>query len=89
MKLTKREQRLLSYVGYTDKDIEKIKTVCRFCKITKGARDERITHKDFIKQWGKDNFLLNLARAVFHYSSSYIPAKNIYFIFDCYGYFYK
>ena len=89
MKLTNREKRLLSSCGYSAEDMKQIETICRFCKITKGARDEKTTHKEFIKQYGKDNFLLNLARAIFHCSSCYIPAKNIFYIFDCYGYFYK
>lgn len=89
MQLSNREKRFLSFLGYSEKDIEQIKKACKFCRIEKGVKNERITHRNFIKLYGKDNFLLSLARAAFHYTSSYTPEKNIFYIFDCFGYFDK
>lgn len=89
MRLTQKDKRLLTAHGYTIEDFPQIERACGVCKITKGAKDERITHKNFIKDWEKNTFILTVARAAFHYSCSYIPEKNIYFIFDCYKLFEK
>lgn len=89
MKLTNKQKKYLLELGYKTNDFSQIETACKFCRIEKGVKNERITHRNFIKLYGKDNFLLFLARAAFHYTSSYIPEKNIFYIFDCFGYFDK
>ena len=89
MRLTQKDKRLLMAHGYTVDDFPQIERACRICKITKGVKSERITHKNFIKNWGREKFILTLARATFHYASSFIPEKNIYFIFDCFKLFEK
>lgn len=83
MKLNKKETKLLLNVGYTENDFEQIKTAARFCKITDAVTRKRITQKDFIKLCGKQVFLLKLARAAFHYTSSYVFEVGTAFIFDC------
>lgn len=84
MKLTQRDKKILLAMKYTPEDFPQIERAAQVCKITTGAKDERITHRDFIKQLGRDWFILTLARAAFHFSASYIPEKNIFYIFDCY-----
>ena len=83
MKLTKKDIKLLLNIGYTENDLQQIKTAAKFCKITRAVTDKRITHKDFIKLCGKERFLINLARAAFHYTSSYVFEVGTAFIFDC------
>ena len=83
MQLTKKDIKLLLSVGYTENDLQQIKTAAKFCKITDAVTDKRITQKDFIKLCGKGIFLITLARAAFHYTSSYVFEVGTAFIFDC------
>lgn len=85
MKLTQKDKKLLTAAGYLEKDFNQIEKACKFCKIEKGVKNERITHKNFIKTWGREVFILRLARAAFHFSASYTPEKNIFYIFDCWS----
>lgn len=83
MKLTNRDKKLLLAIKYTAEDFSQIERAGKICKIT-DKKDKRITHGDFIKQWGRDWFILTLARATFHFSASYIPEIGTYYIFDCF-----
>ena len=83
MKLTKKDIKLLLGVGYTENNLQQIKTAAKFCKITDADTDKRITQKDFIKLCGKEVFILKLARAAFHYTSCYDTQVGTAFIFDC------
>lgn len=83
MQLTKKDIKLLLSVGYTENDLQQIKTAAKFCKITDAVTDKRTTQKDFIKLCGKGIFLITLARAAFHYTSSYVFEVGTAFIFDC------
>lgn len=88
MKLTMNDKKELLKIGYIESDFKQIENACKRCKITTGAQDKRITHKDFIKNWGRKNFIHYLARATFHYSSCFMPiGANKFFIFDCYKLF--
>lgn len=84
MKLTDKDKQFLTACGYLQQDFEQIEKAASCCKIEKGVKHERIRQKDFIKERGRAAYLSNLARAAFHFSSAYVPEKNIYFIFDCY-----
>lgn len=84
MRLSNKDKQFLTTCGYLQQDFEQIEKAARFCRIEKNVKHERIRQKDFIKKWGRSAYLSNLARAAFHFSSAYIPEKNIYYIFDCY-----
>lgn len=83
MKLNKKETKYFLSFGYTENELEQIKTAARFCKITDAVTRKRITQKDFIKLCGRGIFLITLARAAFHYTSCYSFTVGKSFIFDC------
>jgi len=85
MRLTNKDKQFLTACGYLQQDFAQIEKAAKFCKIEKGVKNERIRQKDFIKNWGRAAYLSNLARAAFHFSSSYVPEKNIFYIFDCFN----